>query len=327
MAVPCIPVKINHLCCKICDDVLRNPVTIPCGHNFCMQCIEDSWKLKESPNFQYSCPECRHTFPSKPQLIRNTTLDQLVRNTQKSENSSKKRKQQDLDDYLQDLKRTRSCREMGAPENMCSSHRSPLDVYCCTDDMIICAKCALYEHQGHQIVNVEFERRRKQVELKNMQEKFKEILQQQEKTQDDTKKIFKRIQKEARQTKDSCERFGDHNGEMKDRNNELGLLEQTESDVDFLQEWASLQYLGEDCLQSSNKVLEDPLLPFEQTKRAVEELGKHLKDLCDKEFASVCQTAVSKEQEESAGGQRKRTQSQRMKAACHRHVLHSTPQG
>lgn len=37
---------------------------------------------------------------------------------------------------------------------------------------------------------------------------------------------------------------------------------------------------------------EDPLRPFELTKRAVDELGRQLEALCDKEFATISQTGT-----------------------------------
>ncbi|KAF3689843.1 Tripartite motif-containing protein 16 Estrogen-responsive B box protein [Channa argus] len=275
MAEPFIPVTINHLCCRICNELLRTPVTVPCGHNFCMRCIEDSWNQNESRNFQYSCPECLAIFPFKPPLIRNTTLDQLVKDTQ---NLSKKRKQQDLRASLKDLKRFRSCTKTGTPGTICERHNWPLDVYCCTDELIICAMCALDKHQRHRTARVEIERERKQVELQKMQGKFKEILQQQEKIRNNAEKIFEQIPEEAKQTKDSCESvvvnvidsLQEHYLSvknlieaqeaaaaahvqvtlqaleakmkvMKKTDAELDCLAKTKSDVDFLQEYYSVR--------------------------------------------------------------------------------------
>uniref|UniRef100_A0A3P9DR82 RING-type domain-containing protein n=1 Tax=Maylandia zebra TaxID=106582 RepID=A0A3P9DR82_9CICH len=32
-----------HLLCPVCLSVFTKPVSIPCGHNFCMNCITDYW--------------------------------------------------------------------------------------------------------------------------------------------------------------------------------------------------------------------------------------------------------------------------------------------
>ncbi|XP_012891919.1 PREDICTED: tripartite motif-containing protein 65 [Dipodomys ordii] len=49
----------EKLNCSICLGLYRDPVTLPCGHNFCGDCIRDSWRRCEQ-----SCPECREPWPS-----------------------------------------------------------------------------------------------------------------------------------------------------------------------------------------------------------------------------------------------------------------------
>ena len=44
-----------------------------------------------------------------------------------------------------------------------------------------------------------------------------------------------------------------------------------------------------DHLHALGGASEDPLRPFEHTKRAVDELGRQLEAFCDKEFASISQ--------------------------------------
>uniref|UniRef100_A0A8C6WGU4 RING-type domain-containing protein n=1 Tax=Neogobius melanostomus TaxID=47308 RepID=A0A8C6WGU4_9GOBI len=56
--------------CSICLDVFTNPVSIPCGHNFCQSCILGYWKT--SPLYQ--CPCARSRSPemstnSIPQIV------------------------------------------------------------------------------------------------------------------------------------------------------------------------------------------------------------------------------------------------------------------
>uniref|UniRef100_A0A3B4F9Y6 Tripartite motif-containing protein 16-like n=1 Tax=Pundamilia nyererei TaxID=303518 RepID=A0A3B4F9Y6_9CICH len=64
-------------CCLICLDLLKDPVTVSCGHNYCTNCINSHWD-KEDRNATYSCPKCRKSFTARPDLAANTTLEELV---------------------------------------------------------------------------------------------------------------------------------------------------------------------------------------------------------------------------------------------------------
>ncbi|XP_017559148.2 E3 ubiquitin/ISG15 ligase TRIM25 [Pygocentrus nattereri] len=64
--------------CPVCLDLPTDPVTIPCGHSYCMDCIADHWDSEEQKTGTCSCPECRQTFSPRPQLCRNTMLAEAV---------------------------------------------------------------------------------------------------------------------------------------------------------------------------------------------------------------------------------------------------------
>lgn len=60
--------------CSICLDVFTNPVSIPCGHNFCQSCIIGYWKT--SPLYQ--CPMCKKSFYKRPDISVNTVLREIA---------------------------------------------------------------------------------------------------------------------------------------------------------------------------------------------------------------------------------------------------------
>lgn len=60
--------------CSICLDVFTNPVSIPCGHNFCQSCIIGYWRT--SPLYQ--CPMCKKSFYKRPDLSVNTVLREIA---------------------------------------------------------------------------------------------------------------------------------------------------------------------------------------------------------------------------------------------------------
>ncbi|KAM9363273.1 E3 ubiquitin/ISG15 ligase TRIM25-like [Symphorus nematophorus] len=63
----------DELTCSICLSPFDCPVTIPCGHNFCQDCLLDAWT-----DTSYSCPQCRTLFATKPELKKNTVLSTVM---------------------------------------------------------------------------------------------------------------------------------------------------------------------------------------------------------------------------------------------------------
>ena len=49
-----------NLLCSICSAVLEDPVLTPCGHSFCLLCLE-TWLEHSGAS---SCPECRGAIGS-----------------------------------------------------------------------------------------------------------------------------------------------------------------------------------------------------------------------------------------------------------------------
>ncbi|XP_040000548.1 uncharacterized protein LOC120799424 [Xiphias gladius] len=83
MAAATVSVEQDQFCCPVCLEVLRDPVTIPCGHSYCLDCIEDYWKRTRQEG-QYSCPQCRQVFNPRPLLSRNTVLGEVVEKFQRT---------------------------------------------------------------------------------------------------------------------------------------------------------------------------------------------------------------------------------------------------
>ncbi|KAM4607901.1 tripartite motif-containing protein 72 [Polymixia lowei] len=69
----------NTLKCPICQDLFAEPVTLPCGHNFCLTCIRVVWNADVSEDGPFFCPECQIFLPSSLTLEVNTDLQTKVK--------------------------------------------------------------------------------------------------------------------------------------------------------------------------------------------------------------------------------------------------------
>lgn len=177
-------ISVNHdlFMCSVCLDLLKDPVTIPCGHSYCMVCINQCWDLDHS-NGVYRCPQCRNTFHPRPVLHRNNMLAQVVEKLKKKSGDSyltflsylmwmivliclacfmsPESVWKPVQNYqLLDLNTDKMDK---APGKICSEHDKALEVYCRTDQSFICYLCMMDKHKGHDTVSVISEREEKQV--------------------------------------------------------------------------------------------------------------------------------------------------------------------
>ncbi|KAM9393321.1 bloodthirsty-related gene family, member 2 [Pholidichthys leucotaenia] len=70
----------KHFLCPLCRDIFSNPVTIPCGHSFCLSCLCNFWSRHQT---RY-CPHCRRVFTSRPDLTVNHILADVSENYRKT---------------------------------------------------------------------------------------------------------------------------------------------------------------------------------------------------------------------------------------------------
>lgn len=70
----------KHFLCSLCRNIFTNPVTIPCGHSFCLSCLSHYW----SRHLSRYCPHCKKLFTDRPDLSVNRILADVSDNYRKT---------------------------------------------------------------------------------------------------------------------------------------------------------------------------------------------------------------------------------------------------
>ncbi|XP_034392002.1 E3 ubiquitin-protein ligase TRIM39-like [Cyclopterus lumpus] len=202
----------DQFLCSICLDVFTDPVTIPCGHNFCKACITQPWNI----NVPYHCPNCKKSFSTRPELQVNTFISEMAaqfRQSAQQKASSSSSEQQAAKPgevpcdvctgtKLKALKSCQVCLEsycethlephltrpglkrhqlIDPVENlegrMCTKHDKLLELFCKTDQMCVCMLCTYSDHKNHDVVSLEEEYEGKKAELEKTEAETKQMIQ------------------------------------------------------------------------------------------------------------------------------------------------------
>ncbi|XP_033940601.1 E3 ubiquitin/ISG15 ligase TRIM25-like [Pseudochaenichthys georgianus] len=219
----------DPLSCSICFDRLKSPVTLHCGHSYCMDCVNGYWD-HENHRGVYSCPQCRRTFNRRPVLNKNTVLADLAEKVSGPEPPTRPAVKYELGpgdvecDFctVRKLKAVKSCLVCLASycathlephyvseafkrhtlveitssmqEKICSKHDKLLEVYCRSDGQCICLLCVMDEHKGHDTVSAAAERKDKQKEFGKKKLTYLKGMQKKEKQLQQLKQQIKALQ-------------------------------------------------------------------------------------------------------------------------------------
>lgn len=195
MAEASISIDQEHFSCSICLHLLKEPVTTPCGHSFCMVCINGFWDTGDKKKM-YSCPQCRETFKPRPVLSKSNVLTGIIDILQRTEQQTSFVQALDIISHEdQDVecdscigvkdKAVKSCLTclasycdshvkahfeaqafknhtlIAAMSNLqqktCAQHNKLLEVFCRHDQKVICYQCSMDKHRDHDTVPVQEE--------------------------------------------------------------------------------------------------------------------------------------------------------------------------
>ncbi|XP_030259509.1 tripartite motif-containing protein 16-like [Sparus aurata] len=244
-------------CCSVCLDLLKDPVTIPCGHSYCMNCIQSYWDTEDEKK-THSCPQCRQSFTPRPVLVKNTMFADLLEEMKKT---GLQAAPADLcyagpEDVACDvctgrkLRAVKSCQvclvsfcekhlqphfdvaqfkkhKLVEPseklqENICSRHDEVMKMFCRTDQQCICYLCSVDEHKGHDTVSAAAERTERQRELEGSRHNIQQRIQ-------DREEDVKLLQQEVEAINGSADKAVEHSEKIFTQL--IRLMEERRSDV------------------------------------------------------------------------------------------------
>ncbi|KAG1948315.1 E3 ubiquitin-protein ligase TRIM39-like isoform X1 [Pimephales promelas] len=276
----------EDLQCSICLDVFTDPVTTPCGHNFCKTCLNKCWDNSQTCN----CPYCKETFKHRPDLKINTTLREIADHYRKKSPEKKVevvnkaevvKKAEVVCDICEDRKQKalKSClvcqssycethldrhlRVAGLKKHklinpvsnledyICQKHERPLELFCRDDQTCVCPMCALEDHKTHNTVPLEEESEEKKTQLM--------------KTQKDTQQEIQDRIKKIQDVK--------HSAEVRKRNTEKEKAARVELFTDLIRSIERCQTELLEMMEEQQKAAE------KQEEELIEELEQEITEL------------------------------------------------
>ncbi|KAM8797009.1 E3 ubiquitin-protein ligase TRIM65 [Eudromia elegans] len=182
------PQKLEEkLLCSICLEVFRSAVTLPCGHNFCHQCISDHWDKQEASGAEkgYSCPDCRKRFARRPELQKNVALCGVVELAGAGGRGAAGAE-------------GRMVAAAVVPGGQCTRHGRPLELYCEDEQRCVCCVCTLQQCQRHRRLLLEEAHAHKQALLRDALERARREAER-------TEQAMQELEEQTQSIKDSSE--------------------------------------------------------------------------------------------------------------------------
>ncbi|XP_030636584.1 E3 ubiquitin-protein ligase TRIM39-like [Chanos chanos] len=186
--------------CSICLDVFTDPVSTPCGHNFCMTCIKGFWDRSD----WCQCPLCKRSFEKRPELFVNTMFADLTVHTLQIPAVKTRDVSCDIcteekrvalksclvcltsycETHLEPHQRVSALKKhklIDPVENVedyiCKKHERPLELFCRDDQTCVCQFCTEGEHRTHNTVPIEEESGERKTHMGRMRTEVQQMIQ------------------------------------------------------------------------------------------------------------------------------------------------------
>lgn len=176
----------DYFQCSLCLNDFTDPVTTPCGHNFCKTCLNEHWDKSDLCH----CPMCHKRFHVRPEISTNMVIEEITVQIKKRKVTTP----ESVDAPWQvtcdvctemEIKALKSClvcltsyceahlephrrvpslmrhKLIDPVENLdkriCEKHERLLELFCRDEQVCICLLCNETEHKSHETVSVEEE--------------------------------------------------------------------------------------------------------------------------------------------------------------------------
>ncbi|XP_029560216.1 E3 ubiquitin-protein ligase TRIM39 [Salmo trutta] len=208
MASPSRLLSEEQFQCSICLDVFAEPVSTPCGHNFCKACISGYWDSTDL----CQCPMCKQIFHQRPELKTNTAFRDVVEHFKMIRIRDTDESPAEAGEVSCDvctgtrLKALKSCLECltsfcethlqphqrvtglkrhklidpveNLEDRMCKKHDRLLELFCRTDQTCVCQFCIETDHKNHHTVPLEEECGERKVQLGKTKRQIRQMIQE-----------------------------------------------------------------------------------------------------------------------------------------------------
>ncbi|KAM3615714.1 uncharacterized protein V6R79_006603 [Siganus canaliculatus] len=197
----------DQFSCSICLEVFNKPVSTPCGHNYCKDCLASYWAASGVSQ----CPLCKQSFQGVPELRVNNDFRDLLEVFRKTRTDRSVPATSghgvvtcDLCDPALKHEALKSClvclasycgahlephRSVQALKwhkliqptsdlegRVCRKHSRVVEFFCRDDRSSVCAECLQVDHASHHAVSLEDEFDLKRTTAKTLQQQLQHTL-------------------------------------------------------------------------------------------------------------------------------------------------------
>jgi len=220
--------------CTICTEVYLDPRVLPCGHTFCLKCME-TWSNGKHPGDKVACPYCRNEFTLPSNGVSDLPKNFFVAN------------------FLQMKKLSPAS---------CDQHKDEtLKIYCYDCNSVVCAMCYIELHNGH-----------KRAEVSKVQDEFRQQMAcDADNVAAGVEKCREMLQSLEKEEVDFSERITKAGNEIGEKAEKLKQMIDNHKEK-LMSELSSIKQKRMKEIESLREEIEKHLMSLESYKKYVDEL-------------------------------------------------------